>query len=148
MRLDYYRGPLPCPIDAGTSDASAPRLSWVEGDAEKLPIASNSVDLFTIAFGIRNVTHVDQAVREAFRVLKPGGRFMCLEFSRVENPLMRQVYDAVRMWRGPGAVDSRKSSPSRIRKDDGHHRSLPSVPAPRLHHCSTHSTSSPPWAAQ
>ena len=80
---------------AGGTDPDAPQLSWVEGDAEALPIASDSVDLFTIAFGIRNVTHVDQAVREAFRVLKPGGRFMCLEFSKVENPLMRQFYDMV-----------------------------------------------------
>ena len=87
---------------ADAADPSAPQLSWVEGDAEKLPIPSGSVDLFTIAFGIRNVTHVDQAVREAFRVLKPGGRFMCLEFSRVENPLLRQVYDAVRARAGGG----------------------------------------------
>jgi ubiquinone/menaquinone biosynthesis C-methylase UbiE len=94
------------PPPAGTTDADAPQLSWVEGDAEALPIASDSVDLFTIAFGIRNVTHVDRAVAEAFRVLKPGGRFMCLEFSKVENPLLRQVYDAVSgagSGRGAGA---------------------------------------------
>jgi ubiquinone/menaquinone biosynthesis C-methylase UbiE len=72
----------------------------VEGDAERLPIESGSVDLFTIAFGIRNVTHVDAAVAEAFRVLKPGGRFMCLEFSQVENPLLRQAYDTVRVVLG------------------------------------------------
>jgi ubiquinone/menaquinone biosynthesis methyltransferase len=52
------------------------------------------MDLFTIAFGIRNVTHVDRAIAEAYRVLKPGGRFMCLEFSRVTNPLLQQAYDA------------------------------------------------------
>jgi len=79
----------------GGARGSGPQLSWVEGDAEKLPITSGSVDLYTIAFGIRNVTHVDQALREAFRVLKPGGRFMCLEFSHVEDPILRQVYDAV-----------------------------------------------------
>jgi len=69
-------------------------MSWVEGNAEQLPFADASVDLYTIAFGIRNVTHVDRAVAEAHRVLKPGGRFMCLEFSRVHNPLLRQLYDA------------------------------------------------------
>lgn len=80
---------------AGGSDAGDPKLSFLEGNAEKLPIASNSVDLYTIAFGIRNVTHVDAALREAFRVLKPGGRFMCLEFSKVENPIIAQFYDLV-----------------------------------------------------
>ena len=74
-----------------------PAVSWVQGDAEKLPIASNSIDLFTIAFGIRNVTHVDAALREAYRVLKPGGRFMCLEFSHIHTPGIREVYDAVRI---------------------------------------------------
>jgi len=74
--------------------AGSPRLAWVQGDAEKLPFADGSMDLFTIAFGIRNVTHVDRAIAEAYRVLKPGGRFMCLEFSRVTNPLLQQAYDA------------------------------------------------------
>lgn len=72
-------------------------FSWEEGDAEKLPFADRSFDVYTIAFGIRNVTHVDRALEEAYRVLKPGGRFMCLEFSRVPNPLLRAVYDAVRL---------------------------------------------------
>ena len=86
---------------AGAStDPDAPAMSWVVGDAERLPIASNSVDLYTIAFGIRNVTRVDAALGDAFRVLKPGGRFMCLEFSRVDNPLMRQAYDLVRQRQG------------------------------------------------
>ncbi len=74
--------------------AGAPQLAWVEGNAEALPFPDASMDLYTIAFGIRNVTHVDAALREAFRVLKPGGRFMCLEFSRVGNPLLRAAYDA------------------------------------------------------
>lgn len=95
LRFTPHPHPLPTP-HAGTSDPHAPHLSWVEGDAERLPIESGSVDLFTIAFGIRNVTHVDAAVAEAFRVLKPGGRFMCLEFSQVENPVLRQAYDTVR----------------------------------------------------
>lgn len=76
------------------SAGSAPQLSWVEGNAESLPFPDASMDLYTIAFGIRNVTHVDAALREAYRVLKPGGRFMCLEFSKVNNPLLRAAYDA------------------------------------------------------
>ena len=51
------------------------------------------MDAYTISFGIRNVTNIDQALREAHRVLVPGGRFMCLEFSHVTNPVMKQVYD-------------------------------------------------------
>ncbi|VDK50051.1 unnamed protein product [Anisakis simplex] len=63
------------------------RLKWVCGDAEALPFKDNSFDLYTIAFGIRNCTHVDQVLREAYRVLRPGGRFACLEFSEVASPL-------------------------------------------------------------
>ncbi|KAG7480927.1 hypothetical protein MATL_G00061430 [Megalops atlanticus] len=69
-------------------------LSWVVGDAEELPFDDNQFDVYTIAFGIRNVTHIEQALQEALRVLKPGGRFMCLEFSRVSNPLLSRLYDA------------------------------------------------------
>lgn len=66
---------------------------FIEGNAESLKdIPDNSVDLYTISFGIRNVTNIPQALREAHRVLKKGGRFMCLEFSKVENPLFREVY--------------------------------------------------------
>ena len=70
-------------------------MDFVEGNAEELPFPDNSVDLFTIAFGIRNVTNIPRALSEAHRVLKPGGRFMCLEFSHLDNPLLQQVYDAV-----------------------------------------------------
>lgn len=69
-------------------------LAWVEASAEDLPFDDDSFDVYTIAFGIRNVTHVDKALREARRVLKPGGRFSCLEFSRVSLPLIREAYDA------------------------------------------------------
>ncbi|KAJ1965488.1 hypothetical protein IWQ62_002657 [Dispira parvispora] len=70
------------------------QVSFEVGNAEDLStVASNSMDAYTIAFGIRNCTHVDRVVQEAYRVLKPGGRFMCLEFSHVENPLLAQVYD-------------------------------------------------------
>jgi demethylmenaquinone methyltransferase/2-methoxy-6-polyprenyl-1,4-benzoquinol methylase len=69
-------------------------IDWVCGDAENLPIASRSVDAYTIAFGLRNVTHIDRALAEARRVLKPGGRFLCLEFSRVVLPALAGPYDA------------------------------------------------------
>ncbi|XP_041643920.1 2-methoxy-6-polyprenyl-1,4-benzoquinol methylase, mitochondrial [Cheilinus undulatus] len=73
---------------------SAAGLSWVVGDAEELPFDDDQFDIYTIAFGIRNVTHIDQALQEALRVLKPGGRFMCLEFSKVTNPVLARLYDA------------------------------------------------------
>jgi len=69
-------------------------IHWVCGDAEKLPVPDGQFDAYTIAFGIRNVTHIDMALREARRVLKPGGRFLCLEFSRVEMPGLDTLYDA------------------------------------------------------
>ncbi|MBV9420282.1 MAG: bifunctional demethylmenaquinone methyltransferase/2-methoxy-6-polyprenyl-1,4-benzoquinol methylase UbiE [Alphaproteobacteria bacterium] len=69
-------------------------IAWITGDAEALPIPDASQDAYTIAFGIRNVTHIDKALREARRVLRPGGRFLCLEFSRVDVPVFDTVYDA------------------------------------------------------
>lgn len=65
-------------------------MSWTVGNAESLEsIADASMDAYTIAFGIRNCTHIDRVLREAFRVLKPGGRFLCLEFGHVSNPLIK-----------------------------------------------------------
>ncbi|XP_064613372.1 ubiquinone/menaquinone biosynthesis C-methyltransferase UbiE-like [Liolophura sinensis] len=69
-------------------------VSWLRGNAECLPLEDNTFDGYTIAFGIRNVTHIDKVLDEAYRVLKPGGRFMCLEFSHVENPILRSLYDS------------------------------------------------------
>ena len=69
------------------------RLAFVQGNAESLPFAAWSFDAYTIAFGIRNVTHIEAALAEAYRVLKPGGRFLCLEFSSVEVPLLDTLYD-------------------------------------------------------
>jgi len=69
------------------------RLAFVQGNAESLPFAARSFDAYTIAFGIRNVTHIEAALAEAYRVLKPGGRFLCLEFSSVEVPLLDTLYD-------------------------------------------------------
>ncbi|KAL9229277.1 hypothetical protein vseg_004762 [Gypsophila vaccaria] len=68
-------------------------LVWVEGDAEALKFEDNSMDGYTIAFGIRNVTHIENVLAEAYRVLKPGGRFLCLELSHVEIPVFKQLYD-------------------------------------------------------
>ena len=68
-------------------------ISWVAGDAEALPFSDGEFDAYTIAFGIRNVTHIDKALSEAWRVLKPGGRFLCLEFSQVRAPGLDYLYD-------------------------------------------------------
>jgi demethylmenaquinone methyltransferase / 2-methoxy-6-polyprenyl-1,4-benzoquinol methylase len=76
-------------IDAGRSR----EIEWLCGDAERLPIADSSVDAYTTAFCLRNVTRIDRALSEARRVLKPGGRFLCLEFSRVEVSTLREIYD-------------------------------------------------------
>jgi demethylmenaquinone methyltransferase/2-methoxy-6-polyprenyl-1,4-benzoquinol methylase len=76
-------------LDRGYTD-----LTWITGNAEALPLPDESVDVYTIAFGLRNVTHIDTALAEACRVLKPGGRFFCLEFSRVEEPMIAKAYDA------------------------------------------------------
>ncbi|MEQ1670840.1 MAG: ubiquinone/menaquinone biosynthesis methyltransferase, partial [Hyphomicrobium sp.] len=69
------------------------RITCIEGNAETLAFEASSFDAYTIAFGIRNVTHIDRALAEAYRVLKPGGRFLCLEFSEVQVPLLDRLYD-------------------------------------------------------
>jgi demethylmenaquinone methyltransferase/2-methoxy-6-polyprenyl-1,4-benzoquinol methylase len=69
-------------------------LDFVEANAEALPFEAGTFDGYTIAFGIRNVPRIDQALREAYRVLRPGGRFLCLEFSEVDVPMLEQVYEA------------------------------------------------------
>jgi demethylmenaquinone methyltransferase / 2-methoxy-6-polyprenyl-1,4-benzoquinol methylase len=70
------------------------RVRFVEGDAQAPPFADNSFDAYTIAFGIRNVPRIEQALAEAYRVLRRGGRFLCLEFSRVETPAIDRLYEA------------------------------------------------------
>ncbi len=69
-------------------------FEWITGNAEALPLPDNSVDVYTIAFGLRNVTRIDNALTDAFRVLRPGGRFFCLEFSHMEENYMQKLYDA------------------------------------------------------
>jgi len=68
-------------------------VEWLGGDAEALPFADRSFDLYTIAFGLRNVTRIERALAEAKRVLKPGGRFLCLEFTPAISPLLQPLYD-------------------------------------------------------
>ncbi len=68
-------------------------IEWVDGDAERLPFADRSFDAYTVAFGLRNLTHLDQALTEARRVLRPGGRLLCLEFSHVVLPILDRLYD-------------------------------------------------------
>jgi demethylmenaquinone methyltransferase/2-methoxy-6-polyprenyl-1,4-benzoquinol methylase len=75
------------------ADRMADRLDWVVGDAMALPFADASFDVYTISFGIRNVTRIDDALAEAFRVLKPGGRLMVLEFSHIPHPGLQWAYD-------------------------------------------------------
>ncbi len=69
------------------------RVKFIEGNAEELPFSDGAFDAYTIAFGIRNVPRYTQALKEAYRVLKPGGRFLCLEFSEVQVPVLDKLYD-------------------------------------------------------
>jgi len=69
------------------------RITFAQGNAEALPFPDRAFDAYTIAFGIRNVTHIDKALAEAYRVLKVGGRFLCLEFSQVQVPILDKLYD-------------------------------------------------------
>jgi len=81
-------------IAAGRERASAPEIAWSVGDAQRLPLPDACADAYVIAFGIRNVTDIAAALREARRVLKPGGRFLCLEFSRPATEALQAAYDA------------------------------------------------------
>jgi demethylmenaquinone methyltransferase/2-methoxy-6-polyprenyl-1,4-benzoquinol methylase len=75
------------------ADKMADRLDWIVGDAMALPFADASFDTYTISFGIRNVTRIADALSEAYRVLRPGGRLMVLEFSQIPNDLLQKAYD-------------------------------------------------------
>jgi demethylmenaquinone methyltransferase/2-methoxy-6-polyprenyl-1,4-benzoquinol methylase len=75
------------------AEAMQDSLDWIVGDAMDLPFENNTFDVYTISFGIRNVTRPQEALNEAYRVLKPGGRLMVLEFSQLPNPMMQKAYD-------------------------------------------------------
>jgi demethylmenaquinone methyltransferase/2-methoxy-6-polyprenyl-1,4-benzoquinol methylase len=77
---------------ARRSDSS--RLTFIEGNAEALPLPDSRFDAYTIAFGVRNVPRIERALSEAYRVLKRGGHYLCLEFSRVDLPVFDKIYDA------------------------------------------------------
>jgi demethylmenaquinone methyltransferase/2-methoxy-6-polyprenyl-1,4-benzoquinol methylase len=103
-RLDPERGgaAIVCDVNARMLDLGRSRalddgilhgIEFLCGDAEALPIADRSADLYTIAFGLRNVTHIERALAEARRVLKPGGRFLCLEFEPTVAPWLAPAYE-------------------------------------------------------
>jgi demethylmenaquinone methyltransferase/2-methoxy-6-polyprenyl-1,4-benzoquinol methylase len=81
-------------IAAGRARGGEPEIRWAVGDAQRLPLPNACADAYVIAFGIRNVTDISAALREARRVLKPGGRFLCLEFSRPVTEALARAYDA------------------------------------------------------
>ncbi len=89
--VDFSRPMLRIARRKGARRAHRP-VHWVEGDGLRLPLASNSADLMTIAFGIRNMESLDGALREMHRVLRPGGRLAILEFSRPGNTLVKALY--------------------------------------------------------
>lgn len=84
----------PSMLEVGRRRAGARGIDFVEANAEDLPFGDGAFDAYTIAFGIRNVPDIDRALSEAFRVLKPGGRFLCLEFSEVSMPILDRAYEA------------------------------------------------------
>jgi demethylmenaquinone methyltransferase/2-methoxy-6-polyprenyl-1,4-benzoquinol methylase len=92
--LDINPDMLAVGRERGEKRGLADRLTFVEANAEDLPFEDRSFDAYTIAFGIRNVPRIEQALREAFRVLKRGGRFLCLEFSKVDLPRLDSLYEA------------------------------------------------------
>ena len=67
-------------------------IKWYKANAEKLPFKNDTYNFYTISYGIRNVSNIDLSLKEAFRVLKPGGRFMCLEFSKIDNEIINLFY--------------------------------------------------------
>lgn len=91
--LDMTESMLVAGRQRAEAEQQAEHLNWVVGDAMALPFEDNTFDVYTISFGIRNVTHVQDALSEAYRVLRPGGRLMVLEFSQLPNPALQWAYD-------------------------------------------------------
>jgi demethylmenaquinone methyltransferase/2-methoxy-6-polyprenyl-1,4-benzoquinol methylase len=81
-------------VGAGLARGGEPEIAWAVGDAQGLPLPDACADAYSIGFGLRNVTDIPKALAEARRVLKPGGRFLCLEFSKVTAQALRPLYDA------------------------------------------------------
>ncbi|THG16722.1 hypothetical protein TEA_021791 [Camellia sinensis var. sinensis] len=92
-KLNPFPGMKHLDVAGGTGFGNHRSLIWVEGAAEALRFEDNSMDGYTIAFGIRNVTHIEKVLAEAYRVLKSEGRFLCLKLSHVEVPGFKQLYD-------------------------------------------------------
>ncbi len=67
-------------------------INWINSQAERIPVENDSYDYYSISYGIRNVSNINTVLKEALRVLKPGGRFMCLEFSKIDNELLNFLY--------------------------------------------------------
>ena len=67
-------------------------IKWIKAYAEDIPVDDNTFDYYSISYGIRNVSNINKTLKEALRVLKPGGRFMCLEFSKINNELLNFLY--------------------------------------------------------
>ena len=67
-------------------------INWIIASAENLPVEDNSCDYYTISFGLRNTKNLNKSLSEAYRVLKPGGRYLCLEFSKIQNPNLDFIY--------------------------------------------------------
>lgn len=80
-------------VTACTAAGLLSGLTWVQGNAQQLPFPDSCMDAYTVAFGIRNMTDRDAALSEAYRVLRRGGRLLCLEFSHVSLPVLKQAYD-------------------------------------------------------
>jgi len=91
--LDINGSMLEVGRDRATKKGLSENVDFIEANAEKLPFEDNVFDVYTVAFGIRNVPRMDHALAEAYRVLKPGGQFLCLEFSEVDVPLLDKFYD-------------------------------------------------------
>jgi demethylmenaquinone methyltransferase/2-methoxy-6-polyprenyl-1,4-benzoquinol methylase len=81
-------------VAAGLARGGEPEIAWAVGDAERLPLPDAAANAYSIGFGLRNVTDISAALAEARRVLKPGGRFLCLEFSKLTPAALRPLYDA------------------------------------------------------
>lgn len=91
--LDISREMLEVGRERAIENGTAHQIEFIEGNAESLPFEDKTFDSYTIAFGIRNVPRIDLALSEAYRVLKPGGRFICLEFSEVTVPVLDDIYE-------------------------------------------------------